>query len=529
SLEHIGILMYVLSKTKRWWPVVAPHLIPLGFGSSYHNNITGAELEEENRLCTLVEVERGHEDSRRRSSIVISAFQTWMGEGRPVGRGDIFHTMNRLRKLVMYHRALQVAEWVVRERPYKLKEIDYSYLLEFTAKVRGIVRTEKLFMLIPPEFQNELLYNNLVLACLERRLIGKTMQYMKKMREHGLPIAPLIYNKLILLNESLGHKESICSILVQMKADGVAPNTRTYNILLNIKAKDYDIEGIQNVFDTMKQGNVSPNEITYCILANAYAIARLYTAAEAFVEALEKEKTGTNWSTLDILMLLYGSLRREEDLERTWELVKKLPNIRCKSYLLAVESFGKIGCIDKAEEIWQELMSKGGAKSTDHYNAIISIYGRHGLIQKSSHIFEEMQASSCKPNAITFRHLILCCLKADLVNEGLQSINMAENFQITNQIKLSTPWLETTLMIVEMFANKGNVEFAERFFADITKSKYSRYTFVYNTLLKAYVKANLCPHDFIRRMILSGARPDSESYSLVKLLEQSTLVAIQDL
>ncbi|XP_057873557.2 pentatricopeptide repeat-containing protein At1g07590, mitochondrial isoform X2 [Cryptomeria japonica] len=424
--------------------------------------------------------------------------------------------------------AMKVAEWVVRERPYKLKEIDYSYLLEFTAKVHGMDRAEKLFMHIPSEFQNELLYNNLVMACLERRLIGKTLQYMKKMREQSLPIAPMIYNKLILLNESLGHKKSIHSILVQMKADGVAPNTRTYNILLKIKSRDYDIEGIQNVFDKMNQGNVSPNEITYCILANAYAIARLYAAAESFVEAAEKTKTGTNWSTLDILMSLYGSLRKEDDLKRTWELVKKLPNIRRKSYILAVEAFGKIGCIDKAEEIWQELMLKG-EKSTEHYNAIISVYGRHGLIQKAAHIFREMRASSYKPNAITFHHLILCCLKADLVDEGLKSISMAENYPVNNRVQLSTPWLETTLLIVETFANKGNVEFAEKFFTDITKSKYCRYTFVYNTLLKAYVKANLCPHDFLRRMILSGARPDSESYTLVKLLEQLNTGTVQHL
>lgn len=457
---------------------------------------------------------------------IVSVFQRWMGEGQPVQRGDIFHTINRLRKLHLYSRALQVAEWVVREKPYKLKEIDYSYLLEFTAKVHGIDRAEKLFMHIPPEFQNELLYNNLVMACLERRLIGKAMQYMKKMRELSLPIATMVYNYWILLNEELGRKKSIQSILVRMKADGVVADTRTYNILLKLKAKFHDIEAIQNVFDRMKQANVSPNEITYCILANAYVIARLYTAAESFVEEVEKAKTGTNWSTLDILMSLYGSLRKEEDLKQTWKIVKTLPKIRSKSYILAVEAFGKIGSIDKAEEIWQEMMSKEGKKVTEHYNAIISVYGRHGLIQKASRIFKEMQAKTCIPNAITYRHLILCCLKADLVNESFQTISIAENLQVTSQIQLSIPWLETTLLIVEMFTNKGNVEFAERFFKDITKSKYSRFTFVYNTLLKAYVKANLRPHDFIRRMILSGARPDSETYSLVKLLEQANPVSM---
>eukprot|EP01018_Ginkgo_biloba_P003254 Gb_38114 [translate_table: standard] len=474
---------------------------------------------ESNCLSTRVE-------KLGRSQNIVLAFQSWMGEGRPVQRGDIFHTINRLRKLHKYHRALQVAEWVLRERPYKLKEIDYSYVLEFTGRVHDISRAEKLFMHVPSEFQNELLHNNLVMGCLEKRLVGKTLQYMKKMRELSLPIAPMIYNRLILLYESLARKKHIPSILTQMKADGVVPNTCTYNILLNIKAKDHDIEGMQKVFDGMKQSDVQPNEITYCILANAYARARLYTVAESYVEAAEKARTDTNWSTLDMLVSLYGSLGKEKDLERVWKLVEKLPDIRSKSYVQAVEAFGKIGHIEKAEEIWQEMKSKKGVKLTEHFNAIIAVYGRHGFVEKASTIFNEMQAASCKPNAITYHHLILVCLKADMVDEALQSIGMAENFMITNGVRRSTPWLETTLLIVDVFANKGDVKLAERFFKDIKKTKYGRYTFVYNTLLKAYVKANLCPHNFIRRMILGGARPDTETYNLVKLLEQSSPAAV---
>ena len=36
------------------------------------------------------------------------AFQSWMGDGFPIHRGDIFHAINRLRKLKMNKRALEV-------------------------------------------------------------------------------------------------------------------------------------------------------------------------------------------------------------------------------------------------------------------------------------------------------------------------------------------------------------------------------------------------------------------------------------
>ena len=38
------------------------------------------------------------------------AFQSWMGDGFPVHRGDIFHTINRLRKNGFNKRALEVMQ-----------------------------------------------------------------------------------------------------------------------------------------------------------------------------------------------------------------------------------------------------------------------------------------------------------------------------------------------------------------------------------------------------------------------------------
>ncbi|KAF0897609.1 hypothetical protein E2562_000344 [Oryza meyeriana var. granulata] len=213
-----------------------------------------------------------------RAASVCAAIRGWMGGGRAVHRGHIFHAVNRLRRRRLHRTALQVMEWIMRERPYKLSELDYSYLLEFTAKVHGIAEAESLFLRIPQEYQNELLYNNLVMACLDLGLIK------------------LAY----------GRQKTISKILIQMKADGVTPHTSTYNILLKIKANEHNIDGVARVFNDMKRAKIEPNEITFGILAIAHAVARLYTVSQTYVEAIENSMTGTNWSTLEILLILYG-------------------------------------------------------------------------------------------------------------------------------------------------------------------------------------------------------------------------------
>ncbi|XLR15696.1 hypothetical protein HN51_036674 [Arachis hypogaea] len=82
------------------------------------------------------------------------------------------------------------------------------------------------------------------------------------------------------------------------------------------------------VFAQMKKAQVEPNKISYCILAIAHAVARLYTATEAYVQAVKKSVIGNNWSTFDVLLILYGYLGSPEELERVWGIIQELPLVR---------------------------------------------------------------------------------------------------------------------------------------------------------------------------------------------------------
>ncbi|KAE8711429.1 pentatricopeptide repeat-containing protein [Hibiscus syriacus] len=131
-----------------------------------------------------------------------------------------------------------------------------------------------------------------------------------------------------------------------------------------------------------------------------------------------------------------------------------------------------------------------------------------------------MRMNECKPNSITFRQLALGCLKAGLVEECLKTLEKGMNLTTSNKVRCSTPWMENTFSMVEIFAENGDVKNAEKLFEELKKANYSRYTFVYNTLIKAYVKAKIYDPNLLKRMILGGARPDAETYSLLKLIDQ---------
>lgn len=487
------------------------------FGLSTQSDIDASSPEldnvEHSSLCKRIE-------KLPRDEPVCSAFQSWMGDGFPVHRGDIFYTINRLRKRRHNKRALQVMEWVIREKPYMPKELDYSYLLEFTTKLHGVSQGEKLFSCVPLEFQNELLYNNLVMACLDKGKITVSLAYMRKMRELGYSISHLIFNRLIILHSSPGRKKAIPKIFTQMKADNVVPHVSTYNILLKLEANQHNIEGLVKVYADMKQAKIEPNEISYCILATAHAVARLFTVCEAYVEAVEKSMTGKNWSTLDVLIILYGYLGKKKELERIWSAVQDHPHISSRSFVLAIEAFGKLGEVNQSEELYYEMKTSKGLTCTEQFNSLISVYCKHGFISKATVLYREIDKVGCKPNAITYRQLAIGCLKAGLVKEALKTLELGMDFTTTTGIRKSTPWLETTYSMTEIFAEKGDVENVENLFEELKKANYTKYTFVYNTLIKAYIKAKIYDPNLLRRMILGGARPDSETYSLLKLIEQ---------
>ncbi|KAM2614390.1 hypothetical protein TB2_029022 [Malus domestica] len=192
--------------------------------------------------------------------------------------------------------------------------------------------------------------------------------------------------------------------------------------------------------------------------------------------------------------------REGEAVRENLGLSERTPPVRSKSYVLAVEAFGRIGQLNRAEELWLEMKSVKGLKTTEQFNSMISVYSKHGLIDKASKVFREIKTVGCQPNAITFRHLALGCLKAGLVEEAIKTLELGMSSMMSNVVRNSTPWLETTPSIISGFAEKA---------------KYSRHTFVYNTLIKAYVKAKVYDSNLLKMMIHRGARPDAETYSLI--------------
>lgn len=84
-----------------------------------HQNLCFGALNSSKAVTIAPESEKDNKEAGKKSlscrieklrkgESVTSAFQSWMGDGFPIHRGEVFRTINRLRKLKSNKRALEV-------------------------------------------------------------------------------------------------------------------------------------------------------------------------------------------------------------------------------------------------------------------------------------------------------------------------------------------------------------------------------------------------------------------------------------
>ena len=80
------------------------------------------------------------------------------------------------------------------------------------------------------------------------------------------------------------------------------------------------------------------------------------------------------------------------------------------------------GTYDRASRADHVLIAQESRLQPDApiWNGLITLAGRAGQLQRAFQVLEDMQASSCKPNARTFAALIDACSRAENTEMALR-------------------------------------------------------------------------------------------------------------
>lgn len=182
---------------------------------------------------------------------------------------------------------------------------------------------------------------------------------------------------------------------------------------------------------------------------------------------------------------------------------------------------GKSGQIQRAHQLFHEMVEEGCGPSAELYTALLAGYCRAGLIDEAFSILEQMKTlPQCQPDVFTYSSLIKAsvdALRFDLV-EALYE-DMADRLVVPNTVtqnivlsgygkagkfdqmeKVLSGMLESTEckpdvwtmnIILSIFGNKGQIDMMEKWYEKFRDFGIEPETRTFNILIGAYGKKKM--------------------------------------
>ncbi|KAF9625914.1 hypothetical protein IFM89_027691 [Coptis chinensis] len=124
-----------------------------------------------------------------------------------------------------------------------------------------------------------------------------------------------------------------------------------YRLLIDARGQANDIEEMEKCVETMKEDGFEPDIQTQGLLVRHYYVTGGFTKkAEAILKEMEGANLKQNCWACRILLPLYADLGKDDEVGRIWKICD--PNPHVEECLVAIEAWGKVGKVEKAEAVF---------------------------------------------------------------------------------------------------------------------------------------------------------------------------------
>ncbi|CAL4957163.1 unnamed protein product [Urochloa decumbens] len=437
---------------------------------------------------------------------VTKALEKWAKDGNTLDRGGLFFVLLNLRRRKWFGKALQLLEWVEESNLLEFGERDYASRVDLTAKVYGLHKAEQYIEKIPAAHRGEIVYRTLLANCVSEANVIKAEQVFNKMKDLGFPATVFSFNQLLLLYKRVD-KKKIADVLAMMERENVKPSLFSYKLLVDAKGTSRDIEGMEKIIQQMETGGIEPDLMFNATIARHYIFNGQREKAEALLESMEGDDISTNRAACKILLPLYAFLGKNDDVERIWEVCKD--NTRLDECLSAIEAFGTLGDVEKAEEVFENMFARWKTLSSKFYNAMLRVYAKHNLLDKGKELAKRMDETHVKFGNTTLDSLVKLYVDAGEVEKADALLH---KLAVTNRVR---PQYNTYLMLLDSYSKKGDIHNSERVFNKLRQIGYTGRIRQYQLLLHAYLHAKAPAYGFKERMKADNIFPNSAVAALI--------------
>lgn len=267
-------------------------------------------------------------------------------------------------------------------------------------------------------------YNSLIQILSEAELPEKGASYVRKMQEAGLVSDCIPYSMVMTRFAKLGKLEQAEDLFDEMVTQGIEPDIVIYSILINAFSDIGSIDEALNYVDSMKHVGFALNSI----ICNS--LIKLYTKAGYLLEAQETYKLaksldgGPDVYSSNCMIDLYCENSMVKEAEEVFTYLKHRGDASEFSYAMMLCLYKKIGLVDEAYMIADEMHDSGLVTATLSYNSLIRLYTSDGRSWEAIKCFRQMVDSGAQPDDITFKLLAAILIRHGASKEAANRLEL---------------------------------------------------------------------------------------------------------
>ncbi|CAL9216501.1 unnamed protein product, partial [Arabidopsis halleri] len=463
-------------------------------------------------------------DALHQNAQIIPVLEQWRQQGNQVNPSHVRVIIKKLRDSDQSLQALQVSEWMSKEKICNLIPEDFAARLHLIENVVGLEEAEKFFESIPKNARDDSVYTTLLNSYARSdKTLCKAEATFQKMRELGLLSRPSPYNAMMSLYSALKYRDKVEELLREMKDNDVEADSITVNNVLKLYSAVCDVTAMEKFLNKWEGiHGIKLEWLTTLDMAKAYLRTRSSGKAVKMLRLTEELVDSMSLrSAYDHLMKLYGEAGEKEEVVRIWNLYKTNIGQRDNNgYRTVIRSLLKADDIVGAEEIykvWESLPLEFDIRIP---TMLASGYRERGMAEKAEKLMNSKTIEDRRMNkpvtplleqwGTQMKQSHLKCLIKNL-HDSNQFSKALQVSEWMGEKRVCNLYSEDYADRVYLTENVLGLEEAEKYFENIPENMkdYS----VYVALLSSYAKSdkNLgnMVEEILREMEENNVDPDS--------------------
>ncbi|KAK6935010.1 Pentatricopeptide repeat [Dillenia turbinata] len=336
----------------------------------------------------------------------------------PVTRDNALLILNSLKP---WQKAYLFFNWVKTQKLFPMETIFYNVTMKSLrfGKKFDVIESLANEMISEDVKLDNITYSTIITCAKRCGLFGKAVEWFERMYKTGLMPDEVTYSAILDVYAKLGKVEEVLSLYERGRASGWTPDPVAFSVLGKMFGEAGDYDGIRYVLQEMKSIGVKPNLVVYNTLLEAMGKAGKPGLARSLFDEMVESGLTPDAKTLTALIKVYGKARWSKDAMELWERMRS--NNWQMDFILyntLLSMCADLGLEEEAERLFEHMKQLENSKLDSwSYTAMLNIYGSGGKVDKAMELFEEMLRLGVEFNVMGSTCLIQCLGRARRIDD----------------------------------------------------------------------------------------------------------------